>query len=76
MSATATEPQTYRLASTEMVSAPGMTRWAINGYKFKRDRKQMLDVMAAWPVPREALRKLLAEEVTYTVEGDVVVFTA
>lgn len=76
MSATATESKTYRLASTEMVSAPGLLRWAINGYKFKRDRKQMLDVMASWPVPREALRKLLAEEVSYTVEGDVVIFTA
>lgn len=76
MEATATEAKTYRLASTPGISAPGIVRWAINGYKFKRDRKKLLDVVAAWPVPREALKKLLAEEVPYTVEGEVVVFTA
>ena len=42
--ATATEPKQWALQSTSMVNAPGMLRWAINGYKFKRDRKVMLDV--------------------------------
>ena len=36
----------YRLGSTEMVSAPGMVRWAINGAKFKERREaQMIKVI-------------------------------
>ena len=73
---TTTEQQVFRLASTEMVHALGILRWAINGYKFKRDRKAMLSVVKAWPGPTDVQWDLvLSEKVPYTVEGDVVVLT-
>ena len=31
------KPRTVALTSTEMVSAPGMLRWAMNGYRFQRE---------------------------------------
>ena len=45
---TVKEPRTFRLASTNMVSAPGILRWAMNGHKFKRDRAKMRNVMKSW----------------------------
>ena len=67
----------YRLGSAEMVSAPGMIRWAINGAKFERDRPAMIDmVVATWNVPLEAAMALVMEEVPFTVENEAVVFTA
>lgn len=70
-------PQTYRLTSSPMISAPGVVRWAINGYAFKRDRKVMIQVIVdGWHVPEAAAKALLSKRVPYTVEGDAVVFTA
>ena len=66
---------TYRLGSNPMIYAPGMVRWAINGFAFKEDQNTILNVMRAWPVPDAALHKLLNGTVPYTVEGDAVVFT-
>lgn len=74
MSATATEPKTVRLGSMEMISAPGMLAWAMNGYKFKRDRKNMVNVMKSWPgLTDDQWNKVLAGEIPHTIEGDVVV---
>ena len=76
--ATATEPKQWALQSTSMVNAPGMLRWAINGYKFKRDRKVMLDVMKSWEGPSdEVYHRLLNGEIEWTVdENNSVIFTA
>lgn len=66
----------YRLGSAEMVSAPGMVKWAINGAKFEKDRPAMIDVIAAtWSVPPEAAMALVMEQVPYTVENETVVFS-
>jgi hypothetical protein len=66
----------YRLGSAEMVSAPGMVAWAINGAKFVKDRPAMIDVItSAWDVPPEAAMALVMELVPYTIEGETVVFT-
>ena len=40
---------TVRLLSDAMVSAPGMLRWAMNGYRFREDRSAMIRVMQCWP---------------------------
>lgn len=71
------ELKEYRLGSNPGISAPGTVRWAINGYKFPKDRKVVLAVVMAWPIPKAAAIKLLTEEVPYKVtEDEVVVFTA
>lgn len=73
----AAAPKTYRLGSSSMVSAPGLVRWAINGAKFPRDRKTVTNVIAqTWSVPMAAATKLVTEAVSFTVEGETVVFTA
>ena len=61
------------LTSTEMVYAPGILRWAMNGYKFKRDRKVMIRVMQAWPGLTDAeWAGVLSGEIPHAVEGDKV----
>lgn len=73
---TKTEQKTFRLGSNQMVSAPGILKWAMNGYKFKRDRKKMVNVMKSWPgLTDEQWGKVLAGEIPHTIEGDVVVIT-
>lgn len=65
----------YRLGSAEMISAPGMVRWAINGAKFAKDRAAMVNVIATtWGVPKDAATALLLQQVPYTVEDEAVVF--
>lgn len=69
-----TEQRTFRLASAEMVNAPGLMRWAVNGYAFKRDRKVIMEVMKSWPGPTdEEWDLVLSSKVPYEVDGDVVV---
>lgn len=78
MSTTTPEaPKTHRLCSSSFLNAPGLIAWAKNGYKFERDRKNMLDVVCgAWPgLSRETAAALLAEELDATVDGDAIVFT-
>ena len=70
------EAVTYRLGSTDMVSAPGMVRWAINGSYFEKDRAQLVNVIAkTWGVPEDAAKALVMRQVPYTIEDEAVVFT-
>lgn len=71
-----TAPQTYRLGSNAFVYAPGLIKWAINGYAWKSDQPQMIAVVASWGVPEAAAKALLSKQAPYTVEDEVVVFTA
>jgi hypothetical protein len=76
-----TDKKTYRLGSSGLANSHGLVRWAINGYHFPKDQKQMITVIAdSWHIPREAAKALLSEAVPFTVEGTddmpVVVFTA
>lgn len=65
----------YRLGSAEMISAPGLIKWAINGAHFEKDRANMVNVVAStWGVPPGAAKALLLQEVPYTVENEAVVF--
>jgi hypothetical protein len=66
----------YRLGSAEMISAPGLIKWAINGAHFKKDRPAMVNVVAStWGVPKDAAKALLLQQVPYTIEGETVVFS-
>lgn len=75
--ATVAEPKQWVMQSVPMMSAPGVLRWAINGYKFKRDRQKMLDVVKCWEGPSdEVYHRLLNGEIEWTVDEDNnVVFT-
>ena len=70
--------KTYRLGSSELVFAPGVVRWAMAHFTFKKDQQKLVDVIVgAWPgVPTEAATALLSKQVPFTVEDDVVVFEA
>lgn len=69
--------QTYNLGSNGMIYAPGVVAWAVNGYKFKKDRKAMVRVIATgWNIPDAAATALLSGKAPYTVEGETVSFTA
>ena len=66
----------YRLGSTEMVSAPGMVRWAINGAKFKSDQTQMIKVIIdGWGISEAAATALVLQQVPYTIEDETIVFS-
>lgn len=63
----------HRLGSNSMCHAPGIVAWAINGYKFKKDRETILNVILAWDVPEQVAKDLLSEKISYTVEDETVV---
>lgn len=69
--------RTVALGSCEMVSAPGIMAWAINGYAFKRDRKAMINVMkSGWPdagLTDKEWGKVLSREIPYRIEDGKVV---
>jgi hypothetical protein len=68
------KPRTVALTSTTMVHAPGMLRWAMNGYHFKRDRKKLIDVMACWKgLTREEWHGILSGTIPHMIEGDKVI---
>jgi hypothetical protein len=59
-----------------MVYAPGVVRWAANGYKWPKDRANMVRVIAeGWGIPSEAVDALLSGAAPHTVEDDAVVFS-
>lgn len=65
----------YRLGSNELVHAPGVVAWAINGYAFKRDRAVLRRVIVdGWPgVPDAVAHQLLSGSIPHSIEGDAVV---
>lgn len=64
-----------RLLSAEMVHTPGLMAWAVNGYKFPRDRKALRRVIGeTYRLTDKCVDDLLSGRVPYTVDGDVVVF--
>ena len=66
----------YSLMSGPMICAPGILRWAMNGYHFKRDRKKLLNVFVqGWGQDEnspsaDVFDRLLKGEIPYTVEDD------
>lgn len=67
---------TYTLGSNEMMFAPGVIAWAINGYAFESDRPALLIVvLATWKIPEEAAKALLSKQTPYLVRADRVEFS-
>jgi hypothetical protein len=61
----------YTLGSNTHVCAPGIIQWAINGAKFKRDRRMLINVVAStWSIPASAAEQLVLEQVPYIVASD------
>ena len=66
---------TYRLVSSPLIYAPGIVAWAINGYKFPKDRKAVSNVIQqTWNLTANCANALLSGAVSHRVDGDVVVF--
>jgi hypothetical protein len=64
-----------RLTSTPMIHTPGILRWAINGYKFKKDRKALRKVFTdGYNLTDKAADDLLSERIPHAIEGDAVTF--
>jgi hypothetical protein len=58
-----------------MVNTPGILAWAINGYKFKKDRKAMRRVLAeGYDLTDKVADGLLSGKIPHRIEGDEVVF--
>lgn len=63
------------LPSAPMVHTPGLLKWAINGYKFKKDRKAMVRVFVdGYGLTADCVNDLLSEKIPHTVEGNSVFF--
>jgi hypothetical protein len=68
---------TYRMQSSGLIHTPGMIRWGINGYHFKKDRAKLRRVFTeGWGLPDKVIAALLSGAVPYTVDAEeAVVFT-
>lgn len=67
--------QKVKLTSTGFVHTPGIIRWAENGYRFKPQREQLLNVITStYGLDKDTVHKLLTGEIPYTVEDDAVIF--
>lgn len=67
----------YRLGSNEAVYAPGIVAWAISGYWNEADREYLRGVVSlTWRIPDAAVDLLLSKAVSYTIEGETLVFIA
>lgn len=77
MTATATKPTTFALGSSPAVSAPGILKWAMNGYHFKRDRKNLVNVMkSGWDgLTDEQWHGVLSGKIAHVIEDETVLIT-
>ena len=68
---------TLTLESTPMLNTAGLLRWAMNGYKFKKDRKKLRRVFTqSFTHPRltdDVVDKLLSGELPHKIDGENVV---
>ncbi len=68
---------TLKLESTPMLNTAGLLRWAMNGYKFKKDRKRLRRVFTeGFTHPRltdEVVDRLLKGELPHKIDGENVV---
>ena len=67
---------TYRLASDPMIYAPGFVAFAINGARFGDIAPMARLIAGGWDIPLHAARQLVTGTVPYTIEDEIVVFTA
>ena len=68
---------TLKLESTPMLNTAGLLRWAMNGYKFKKDRKRLRRVFTeGFTHPRltdEVVDRLLKGDLPHKIDGENVV---
>ena len=68
---------TLTLESTPMLNTAGLLRWAMNGYKFKKDRKRLRRVFTqGFTHPQltdEVVDRLLKGELPHKIDGENVV---
>lgn len=66
---------TVKLLSTDMCYTPSLLRWAIEGYKFKRDRPKFRRVLTAgFGLTAKCADDLLSGRVPFTVDEGHVLF--
>lgn len=64
------------LNSTQLAFAPGILAWAINGFKVKKDRTKMRNVMKSWPgLTDKQWDGVLNGTIPHTIDGDKVLIT-
>jgi len=64
-----------RLTSTPWINTPGVLRWTINGYKFKKNRKAMRWILTkGYNLTDEVADGLLSGKIPHRIEGEDVVF--
>ena len=65
------------LESSSFANTPGLLRWAMNGYKFKKDRKVLRRVFVeGFPHPQfthRVVHDLLCGKLPHTIDGGNVV---
>lgn len=63
------------LQSSPAVNTPGLLRWAMNGYRFKRDRKNLRRVfVTGYGLPDPVVHRLLSGELPHQIVGEEVHF--
>jgi len=68
--------KTYNLQSSGLMHAPGIIRWAINGYQTGDAKKMVSLICTGWNgVPAKAAEALLSGKVGWTENDGVVSFT-
>jgi hypothetical protein len=74
-------PRTFRLCSIPMINTPDILRLAIDGYKFDKDRRRLLNIFTSrWPASdrtptTQDFDRLLKSEIKWTEVNGSVVFT-
>lgn len=64
----------YRLGSSWMFNAPGVLRWAIEGYKIPDQQDGMVKIFEnGYGLPAEVARGLLSGQIPHRVDGEVVI---
>ena len=63
------------LQSAKMLNTPGLLRWAINGYKFPRDRRNLRRVFVeGFGLPDKIVHRLLLGTIPHNIVGEEVHF--
>jgi hypothetical protein len=63
------------LQSNKMIYTPGILRWAINGYKFNKDRKNLRKVFVdGFNLPDKVVHRLLTGDIPHKIVGSEVHF--
>lgn len=63
----------YILGSSQLFHAPGIWRWAVNGYKFPRDRAALRKVIVeGWRIPPEVAHDALMGKIPVVVTDSTV----